>query len=84
MFTHFELYSGNKQISLSSDLRIPLPWNNDLIIVPFIDTNVIGQNNLQFLIGGGIGLHWLTRFQDPLIMEIAFGKGIMLNFQKRL
>ena len=82
--THFDLYQGNKRISLSNDLSVPLPWNNDLIIVPFVDTNVIGKDSLQFLIGGGIGLHWFTRFQDPFIMEIAFGKGIMLNFQKRL
>ncbi|HEB30340.1 MAG TPA: hypothetical protein ENI15_05620 [Spirochaetes bacterium] len=82
--THFDLYQGNKRISLSNDLSVPLPWNNDLIIVPFVDTNVIGKDSLQFLIGGGIGLHWYTRFLDPFIMEIAFGKGIMLNFQKRL
>ena len=56
--THFDLYQGNKRISLSNDLSVPLPWNNDLIIVPFVDTNVIGKDSLQFLIGGGIGLHW--------------------------
>jgi hypothetical protein len=82
--THFDLHRGNKRISLSNDLNVPLPWNSDLIIVPFVDTNVIGLDSFEFLIGGGIGLHWYTRFQDPLIMEIAFGKGIMLNFQKRL
>ena len=68
---------------MSNEFSVPLPWNNHFIIVPFVDTNVIGQDSLQFLIGGGIGLHWHTRFQDPLIMEIAFGKGIMLNFQNR-
>jgi outer membrane protein assembly factor BamA len=81
--THYELYSGDKRISLSNDLNIPLPWNNDLVIVPFLDTNLIGRDSLQFLIGGGLGFHWYTRFQDPLIVEIAFGKGIMLNFQNK-
>lgn len=84
--THFDIYRGSKQVSISNELHIPLPWNNKFVIVPFLDSNLmdlIGYDNLQFLIGGGIGLHWFSRYQDPLIVEVAFGKGVMLNFQKR-
>jgi hypothetical protein len=80
--THYDLYRGSRRISLSNELNIPLPWNNDLVIVPFVDTNLIGRDSYRFLIGGGAGLHWYTRFQDPLIIEVAYGKGLMLNFQK--
>ncbi|MBA7641938.1 hypothetical protein ES703_49624 [subsurface metagenome] len=83
--TYSKNYRGNKKISLINELHIPLPWNNNITIVPFLDSNVIGfgYNTLRVLIGGGIGLHWYNKFQDPLIIEIAFGKGIMLNFRKR-
>ena len=81
--THFDIYRGNKQVSISNELHIPLPWNTDIVIVPFLDSDLIGYDYLQFLIGGGIGLHWFSRYQDPLIVEVAFGKGVMLNFQKR-
>lgn len=81
--TYSKNYHGNKKISLTNELHIPLPWNNNITIVPFLDSNVIGYNTLQVLIGGGIGLHLYNKFQDPLVLDVAFGKGIMLNFQKR-
>jgi hypothetical protein len=82
--TLFDGYRGDKRLSLTNELHIPLPWDNSIVIVPFIDLNVIGYMSVDLLIGGGIGFHWYNLFQDPLVVEVAFGKGIMLNFQKRL
>ena len=78
--TNFKNYSGDIQISLKNELLIPWPWNTSFSIVPFFDLNLIGED---ILIGGGFGLHWFNKLQDPLVMELAYGKGIMLNFQKR-
>jgi outer membrane protein assembly factor BamA len=77
-----ELY-GNKMLSVTNELTVPLPWKESIVIVPFVDTELIGFERLQFLIGGGIGVHLFTRYQNPLVAEIAFGKGVMLNLQKR-
>jgi hypothetical protein len=76
-------YTGNKRISITNELHIPLPWNPRIVIVPFFDTNIIGYNALDFLFGGGVGFHWYTKFQDPFILEVCFGKAIMLNFQQK-
>ncbi|UCB44672.1 MAG: hypothetical protein JSV25_10680 [Spirochaetota bacterium] len=81
--TRFDGYSGDKWLSLTNEIHIPLPWDDAIIIVPFIDANIIGYTSVELLVGGGIGFHWYNLFQDPLVVEIAFGKGIMLNFQKR-
>jgi outer membrane protein assembly factor BamA len=82
--TRFDAHTGDKKLSVTNEVHVPLPWEESIVIVPFIDLNVIGYNKMEALIGGGVGLHWYNRFQDPLIVEIAFGRGIMLNFQKRL
>ena len=74
---------GNKRFSFINELHVPLPWAGSIVIVPFVDTNLLGDNRLEFFLGGGLGVHWFTRYQDPLITEIAFGKGVMLNLRKR-
>jgi outer membrane protein assembly factor BamA len=81
--TRFDSYSGDKWLSLTNEMHIPLPWDDAIVIVPFIDANIIGYTSVELLVGGGLGFHWYNLFQDPLVVEIAFGKGIMLNFQKR-
>lgn len=81
--TSFDDYLGTKQFSLTNEIHAPLPWKPSISIVPFLDADLIGSDELHFLIGGGIGFHWFTRYQDPLIIEIAFGKGFMLNYQRR-
>ena len=80
----FDAYAGDKKLSVTNEVHIPLPWEESVVIVPFIDLNLIGYITLEVLLGGGIGVHWYNRFQDPLVVEIAFGRGFMLNFQKRL
>ena len=82
--TRFDVRTGNKKLSMTNELHIPLPWEESLVIVPFIDLDVIGYTDVEVLLGGGVGVHWFNRFQDPLVVEIAFGRGFMLNFQKRL
>jgi outer membrane protein assembly factor BamA len=79
----FKKHSGNKQIAFTNELHIPFPWKDSIVLVPFIDMNLIGFETIDFLLGGGIGVHWYNKFQNPLVFEIAYGNGIMLNFQKR-
>jgi outer membrane protein assembly factor BamA len=82
--TRFDAHNGDKKLSLTNEVHVPLPWEESVVIVPFVDFNVIGYSEVEVLLGGGIGVHWFTRFNDPLVFEIAFGRGVMLNFQKRL
>ncbi|MBN2322702.1 MAG: hypothetical protein JXQ30_03125 [Spirochaetes bacterium] len=82
--TRFDDHYGDKKLSFTNELHVPLPWEESVVIVPFVDFNVIGYSDVELLLGGGIGVHWFTRFNDPLVFEIAFGRGFMLNFQKRL
>jgi len=82
--TRFDAHNGDKKLSFTNELHVPLPWEESVVIVPFVDFNVIGYSDVDLLLGGGIGVHWYNRFNDPLVFEIAFGRGVMLNFQKRL
>ncbi len=82
--TSFRSFRGDKLLSVQNELHIPLPWYPNLSVVPFLDLNYIGFDSLQFLVGGGIGLHWYNQFQNPLVVEIGFGKGVMLNFQRKI
>jgi hypothetical protein len=68
---------------LSNELKIPWPFNERINFVPFFDAGLIGTPEADFLSGGGLGLHLYTKYQDPIIIEIAIGKGYMLNFSKR-
>jgi len=80
--TVFRSFQGEKLFSVQNEFHIPLPWYPKLSVVPFLDLNYIGFDSLQFLVGGGIGLHWYNKYQNPLVVEIGFGKGVMLNFQR--
>jgi hypothetical protein len=75
--------TGNKLLSVVNELNVPLPWEESVVIVPFIDANLLGNRSLDFFFGGGIGVHLFTKYQNPLVAEIAFGKGVMLNLRKR-
>jgi len=80
--TDFLNYTGNIALWVTNELRFPLPWNNNIVIVPFFDFGTIGGNSFSLLAGGGIGFRWFSRYTDPLVVDFAAGKGIMLNFQK--
>ncbi len=79
--TLFPEHSGNYLLSVTNELSIPLPTNPRYVFVPFLDANLIADGKPDFLFGGGIGFSWYTRYQDPLSIDVAFGKGIMVNFR---
>lgn len=79
--TRPDRYRGDLLLSASSELRVPWPTNPRFHLVPFVDAALIGEDP-ELLLGGGLGLHWYTRFQDPLVAEVAVGKGIMVNFSR--
>ncbi len=79
--TQFQRYSSTYRLAMSNELHIPWPTNNRITFVPFLDMNYLAST---FLVGGGIGLHLFTRFQAPLVVDIAFGKGFMLYFNGKL
>lgn len=67
--------------SVTNELRFPWPTSPRVHLVPFFDFSVIGRDP-EVMMGGGLGVHWYTRFQDPLVLELAFGKGVMVNFSR--
>jgi hypothetical protein len=71
-------------ISTANELRVPLPWDNDVVLVPFVDAAFMGDRSLTLYLGGGIGLRWYKGFLDPLLIDLGFGRGVTLNFEKRL
>jgi len=77
----FQRYSSTYRISVSNEFHIPWPTNNRITFVPFLDMSYLANT---FLAGGGIGLHLFTRFQDPLVIDVAFGRGFMLYFNGKL
>jgi len=81
--TDFSDYRGTIYVWLTNELRFPLPWNSRMVIVPFFDLGAIGEESFNLLAGGGVGFRWFTRYTDPLLLDFAVGKGIMLNFQKK-
>jgi hypothetical protein len=74
-------FPGEVLVNLTNEFRVPWPTYPQLVLVPFLDISVVGDDP-EFLLGGGIGMHLYTKFQDPLVVEIGFGKGIMLNFSR--
>ncbi|RKX94775.1 MAG: hypothetical protein DRP84_06170 [Spirochaetes bacterium] len=76
--------TGNKRISPKVELIIPLQWFPKLTISLFVDSDIIGYNNLRFIVGGGAGIRWFNRYQNPLIVDFAFGNGLEINFSKKI
>lgn len=76
-----EEFRGDVLFSVTNELRFPWPTSPGVHLVPFLDLAVIGGDP-DMLMGGGLGVHWYTRFQDPLVLELAFGKGVMVNFSR--
>ena len=81
--SNYDAYGGSYFLSLTNGVDFPWPWNSRIHLVPFLDSGIIGDDEATFLIGGGLGLHWYTRYQDPLVFELAYGRGLMLNLTKR-
>jgi len=81
--TYYDVYRGSYLFSVTSEFDFPWPWNNSIHLVPFLDYGMIGDSEVTFLLGGGLGLHWYTKYQNPLVLELAYGKGVMLNLTKR-
>jgi len=80
--TYFGIQPGPYALTLINELHIPLPTNMKFVFVPFLDTGLQKENDGPgFLGGGGIGLHVYTRFQDPLIFDLGFGRGFMIKFK---
>jgi len=76
--------AGEYRISSVNELRVPLPWKKSVVVVPFLDAAVIGERSCYFIMGGGLGLRWYTKCFDPLLLDVAFGRGVMVNFRKSL
>jgi len=50
----------------------------------FFDGDIIGDtqnlNSGKVLVGGGFSFRWYHYILNPLYIDIALGKGVMLNF----
>jgi hypothetical protein len=80
----FGVLEAEVVISTANELRVPLPWYTNIVLVPFFDAALMGERSLTPYLGGGIGLRWFKGFLDPLLIDLAFGRGITVNFEKRL
>lgn len=80
----FHIMEADIVISTANELRVPLPWNTNIVLVPFFDAALMGDRSLTPFMGGGIGLRWYKGFLDPLLIDLAFGRGVTVNFEKRL
>jgi hypothetical protein len=81
--TYYDAYRGSYLISFINNFDFPWPWNSSIHLIPFLDYGIIGDDEAEFLIGWGLSLHWYTRYQNPLVFELAYGKGLMLNLTKQ-
>lgn len=74
---------GDLSLDLSSELRVPVPLYQFLQIVFFLDMGAIGARDRISLddtsVGGGVGLRWFNLLQDPLRLDIGWGKGAKLH-----
>jgi outer membrane protein assembly factor BamA len=78
-----DFHSGTYRLTAINNVDFPLPTDNRIHFVPFLDYGLVGgDDETDFLIGGGIGLHWYTKFQDPFVFEVAYGEGFMINLSK--
>ncbi len=81
--TYYDAHTGSYRLTVTNDFDFPWPTYNRIHLVPFLDYGLIGDNDVDFLLGGGVGLHWYTKYQDPFIFEISYGTGLMVNLTKR-
>jgi outer membrane protein assembly factor BamA len=80
--TYYDAHTGNYRLTFINNFDFPWPTYNRIHLVPFIDYGMIGDDEVEFLLGGGIGLHWYTKYQDPLVFEVAYGEKLMINLSK--
>ncbi len=76
--------SGNKRFYFTSEISFPLPWSPNISIAIFVDSDIIGYNNLKSILSGGAGLKLYSRFFNPLNIDLIVGKGIEINFNNEL
>jgi hypothetical protein len=81
--TYYDAYTGSYRLTVTNDFDFPWPTFKSIHLVPFLDCGLIGDDEVDFLLGGGVGLHWYTKYQDPFIFEVAYGTGLMVNLSKR-
>jgi hypothetical protein len=80
---HDSRAGGDYLLSFVNSLDFPWPTNNKFHVVGFFDFGFIDAHDQGFIAGGGLGFHWYTKYQDPLVFEVAYGKGFMVNLNKR-
>ncbi|MCK4923352.1 MAG: hypothetical protein KAS61_00170 [Spirochaetes bacterium] len=80
--TYYDAHTGNYRLTFINNFDFPWPTYNRIHLVPFIDYGMVGDDEVEFLLGGGIGLHWYTKYQDPFVFEVAYGSGLMINLSK--
>lgn len=77
-------YTGNFRFSITEEILMPLIFNYNIKIGLFFDGDIIGDTqSLNFgkvLVGGGFSFRWYHYILNPLYIDIALGKGVMLNF----
>jgi outer membrane protein assembly factor BamA len=78
----YDAHNGNYRLTVLNNFDFPWPTNNRIHLVPFLDYGLVGEEEVEFLIGGGLGLHWYTKYQDPFVFEVAYGEGLMINLSK--
>lgn len=84
-------YTGNFRFSVTEELSMPFIFNYDIELGLFFDGDIIGDipgdpqstNPSKFLIGGGISFRWYHSILNPLRIDLALGKGLMINFSER-
>jgi outer membrane protein assembly factor BamA len=80
--TYYDAHAGSYRLTVINNLDFPWPTDNRIHLVPFLDYGVVSDGEADFLLGGGLGLHWYTKYQDPLVFEVAYGEGLMINLSK--
>jgi hypothetical protein len=80
--TYYDAHTGDYRLIVINNFDFPWPTYNRIHLVPFVDYGIVGDDKVEFLLGGGIGLHWYTKYQDPLVFEVAYGEGLMINLSK--
>ena len=75
--------TGDISLSVSSELRVPIPFYQFLQVALFLDAGAVGKKDGLSLgdtaVGGGVGLRWFNTLQNPLRLDVGWGRGVSLN-----
>lgn len=80
--SYYDAHTGSYRLTVINNFDFPWPSYNRIHLVPFLDYGIVGDDKADFLIGGGVGFNWYTKYQDPFVFEVAFGEGFMINLSK--